>query len=306
MYNAEVKNVNFVNVSYLGKYPSGTKGYNNNQQYGQYFGLFAHVAHSNTFTDINVQITQMQHNNWNLGLFAYKVDGTSTYTNINVDATGVMLKNVLATNHSASNEVYSNVTLTAAGYTTIASGNTSITEWPTGITYTQNATPTAVRLNDNATTMAYYTGDETALGFADGTAVQYLETTDEYTGAYDKAGPFKAVIPAKADGTATFQMVLSLDLAGGYLFHVWGVVGTSNSTSYAQVKSNGSAVTYEGFTMSITDVNGNAVSGDLKANTIYNVTMVAANDPAKGNETGFRIGVLALPAVTLYFANVNA
>ena len=52
--------------------------------------------------------------------------------------------------------------------------------------------------------------------------------------------------------------------------------------------------------------NGNAVSGKLKANTVYNVTLVAPNDPAKGAETGFRLGILEMQAITLYFANVNA
>ena len=164
MSNATVKNVNFINVTYdmsLGIYAG---------QYSQQMALLAHVCDSSTIENVNVYVKEYKSGSFTYAALVYNFKNTNYVTNVNIDASGVALSSVLGTD-GQSKVIYDNVNVTAASYASIGKlGSTELTEWPTGVTYTEDASVNAMSMH-NGTALAVYTGDETALGFAEGTAV---------------------------------------------------------------------------------------------------------------------------------------
>ena len=150
MKNATIRNVNFANVAYHGNgsgLPNGGRGYNNNTQWGQYFGLLGQVANGITVENINVQVSEYKTANaYPFGLLVFRASDktTNTFRNINVNASGLMLDNVLTTHADEGTVIYENVTIKAAGYNTIARvkeqvADGVINEWPTGVTYVSSS-----------------------------------------------------------------------------------------------------------------------------------------------------------------------
>ncbi|MBQ7769557.1 MAG: hypothetical protein IJ373_00025, partial [Clostridia bacterium] len=164
MRNATVKNVNFVGLVYdmsLGLYAG---------QYSQQTALFAHVCDSSTIENVNVHVTNVKTSSFTWATIVYNFWNTNTVTNVNVDASGMALSNVLGKD-SQSKVTYDNVTIKAASYATMGQlGSTDLTEWPTGVTFETVADQPVWQMH-NGTTLSLYTGDEADLGFAEGTPV---------------------------------------------------------------------------------------------------------------------------------------
>ena len=282
MHSATVKNVNFVNVAYHGdaSRPGFGAGYNNNKQYGQYFGLFAHAAWGLTVTDVNVQITEMDfYPGRSIGIFMYKSNGgTNTFTNINVDATGVMFENVLSSNHSAS-DVYSNFTIKAAGYAYVANKDTSLA-WPEGVSFVEARSLYYFKsgANENGEQVPFYTGDVTALGFAAGTTV-YESVQDIRTGAWnagvngltmEKQGVRVTKLVDQDYVSIQFSISRAFSSTTGSVFTAWWI-NSSNANrglagylkangTYTAAAPNGNDAPPENFKIVVCDMNGNAVT----------------------------------------------
>ena len=295
MHGATVKNVNFKNVEYHGNTVPGIgQGYNNTKQYGQYFGLFAHYAASTTITDVNIQISAL-YTTSNLGkqtgLLVYKSeDGGNVFSKINIDASGLMINNVLGMYADESKVTYTEITIKAAGYTSIGfsdGGNTALTDWPGDVRLEK-----AVAVTDwKGATLPRYEGDVTELGFAEGTTV-YKHTAPAATSAdiwSVMSNNSVRLTKAVDEDYASIQFVLGRDFNteadATYAFFSWMNALPEGATEkvYAAggwLKQNGGTAasneagfnaSANGFNFVVIDADGNVVtdSNPLKAGTVY-------------------------------------
>lgn len=184
MKDATVKNVNFTDVTYLDN--NSKDGF-----HGNYTALFASYSSGCTFSDITITVKagHTRANNYDYidGLFISMAQENTKYINISVDAGEKNLLTVLGSRVIAST-TYENVTIKAGGYEAIGYNdsksayktNTSVklTEWPAGVTYTNASRNVPNAINSMSGNIAYYEGDVTALGFAAGSHVYEVTTTN--------------------------------------------------------------------------------------------------------------------------------
>ena len=319
MYRATVKNVTFAGVRYHGS--SCGQGYNNNQNWGQYFGLFAHWADNITVSNVKVVIDQMEHKDWkNVALFSnrFQTANVSTFTNVEVDATGIALNTALGYQHTGENIVYDNVSIKAASVNVIAysdDGTTALTEWPTGITYTQDAT--LVQFEDTTKCMTYkYAGDVTELGFEAGTTV-FVAEQDARSNMWAAGSVLgltmerqKTMIYKNADEDyASIQFSVSRDITsyGSYLFFSWWYVDSSNQGGAGYLLSNGNASASNtaptGFNAVAYNLDGTQATSFV-ANTVYELRLYGEG------ATAFGVGLAAQndnpEMINVYWANPSS
>ena len=142
-----------------------------------------------------------------------------------------------------------------------------------------------------------YNGDVTALGFEEGTLVQYMVTEtmeDVWNGNREPiSGKSREELAAKIFAPAgkyvTVQFVVSEDIASGSVFYVWGMLGSNTHTQ------NG-GVSFTSTTHGrILDVNGNAVTS-LTKNTVYVLELYI-----EGTDT-YKVANICNTGMELYFA----
>ena len=95
-----------------------------------------------------------------------------------------------------------------------------------------------IKQGDGATALPTYTGDVTALGFEEGTCVQYMETETITAGWWESTqsnGKTREQLAAKIYGErgkyVTVKFVTSEDIASGSVFYVWGLLGTVHTVN---------------------------------------------------------------------------
>ena len=153
------------------------------------------------------------------------------------------------------------------------------------------ATPTApiVSGETTSTALSEYTGDETTLGFADGTTVYELVSTNLWNHR----------VKIAVDSTYSYAYVDFVVAEGNGWFTMWIVDASSMKSTtylvdgYTNAASDGSATI-----VTVYDANGNVVTNGIKADTVYTL--------------GVEIKTLGLinvqlghESATMYFANVN-
>ena len=317
MYRATVKNVTFAGVRYHGS--SCGMGYNNNQNYGQYFGLFAHWADKITVSNVKVVIDQMEHRDWkNVALFSnlFQTANVSTFTNVEVDATGIALNTALGFQHTGENIVYDNVSIKAASVNVIGysdSGSTVLTEWPTGVTFTQDTTMVQYETVRDGSIITKYAGDETKLGFADGTTV-FVAKQDARSNMWAAGSELgytmeqqKTMIYKNAeDDYASILFAFDKDIAsyGTYMFFSWYYIDGANQGGGGYLTSSGAASGCpEGFNVAAYNLDGTQATS-FKANTVYELRWYGAGATAFG--VGYA-GQNANPEmINVYWANPSS
>ncbi len=317
MYRATVKNVTFAGVRYHGS--SCGKGYNNNQNYGQYFGLLAHWADKITVSNVKVVIDQMEHKDWNnVALFSnrFQTANVSTFTNVEVDATGIALNTALGFQHTGENIVYDNVSIKAASVNVIAysdDGSTALTEWPTGITFTQDTTMVQYETVRDGSIIAKYAGDETKLGFEDGTTV-FVAKQDARSNMWNAGSVLgytmeqqKTMIYKNAeDDYASILFAFDKDIASysTYMFFCWYYIDGANKGGGGYLSSSGAASGCpEGVNVAAYNLDGTQATS-FKANTVYELRWYGAGVTAFG--VGYA-GQNANPEmINVYWANPSS
>ena len=285
MQNATIRNVNFANVAYHGNesgLPNGGRGYNENTQWGQYFGLLGQIANEIIVENINVQVSEIKTSGklpFGLLVFRPYENSTNIFRNINIDASGLALDNVLTTHTNDGTILYNNVTIKADSYKSIARveeqiADGAITEWPAGVTFTEvTENPnTYVIWHDSAAYVSnteilpVYTGDVTTLGFKEGTLVQYA-VQDNRTNMWaagtnlgltmEKQGV--RLVKALNEEYASIQFSISREFTGAFAFFTWWYNAESvNQGGGGYLKTDG---TYDGGSL-------NAVAFDLETGEI--------------------------------------
>ena len=307
MRNATVKDVNFVSLVYdmsLGLYAG---------QYSQQTALLAHVCDSSTIENINVHVSNVKTSSFTWATIAYNFWNTNTVTNVNIDASGIALSNVLGKD-SQSKVTYNNVTVKAASYATMGQlGNTDLTEWPTGVTFETKTSQIKYHLNDFSNTEVLpYTGDETAFGFNEGTIVYAIEQ-DNRTSMWNPGTNLGLSMERQAlkiykaadEDYASVQFSVSRDVPGTHAFFAWIGFADDSGVAGGYLYNNGTAVPStegSGFNGAYYDAEGNQVTSGLKANTVYTVKWYYPN------ATVFKIGCAVADGspITLYFANMSS
>ena len=278
MTNATVKNLKLTNVHLLDNVPSSIS-----KQGGGYISILAYAAPGTTFEDIEITIASSPASVWTWkrdGLFVCSgSSGAATFRNITVDASYVELKTLLGISHNGGN-VYENVTIKAASYAAIgytadsygAGGvqNTAamITEFPAGITYEQVAHAVIPNNPFNASLqkLSAYTGDVTALGFAEGSNVFAVANANLWND--------RILFPADSATSdyVEFDVVLSADIAQ---FTAWPQ-GTGNTEGSLTIRGAQMATTDSKIrTVQVFDKDGNTFAAQnqdgFKANTLYTI-----------------------------------
>ena len=168
----------------------------------------------------------------------------------------------------------------------IGQADTTIYFGEIGCTNTEIENP--IKQGDDRTTLDYYTGDVTALGFEAGTIVQQLVGKVE-SGWGEAIYSERAVIVA--DGSQDYiavDFILATDYSGSTLFHIWPTTGAGAFKMDGTTSVSTASVT-------IVDKNGLAVTA-IEKGKIYTLRVY---DP---NAKHLAIGVYGLN--TIYFANV--
>ncbi len=267
MHGATVKNVNFKNVEYhgYGKVPGA--GYNNTQQYGQYFGLLAQAATSTTITDVNVQISALYTNTdlgKQTGVLVYNFKGgDNKVNNVNVDASGLTFNNVLGIAVDDTKVTFTKVTIKAAGYSTAIGykddSGTALTDWPKGVTFEQ----VILAMDMNGAVLPTYENDATEMGFAADDHVQVVTMNSSWSdrialGDSKTANYLVFDFALSAPGNMTVWVMANGEMVSGY--------------SYVVLANNGGLYLNEGKTpreFTVVDQDGNVVNSALSANTKY-------------------------------------
>ncbi|MBP3422826.1 MAG: hypothetical protein J6K86_03570, partial [Clostridia bacterium] len=327
MRGATVKNLNMENVYLIDNPPSGVSN-----QDGGYMAILAFSAPSSVFENINITIASSP-NAWTWkrdGLFVCSSSwGAATYRNITVDASGLKLKTLLGISHNANN-VYENVVITAADYVAIgytadsyATGSVQNTaalmsEFPAGVTFIRNSKLNVVQTHANATLLVY-TGDETALGFAEGTTVyeavqdnrkaMWANANTGETGTGDLGLTMEAqrirITKGLEEDYASIQFSLSREMTGTYAFFAWYIDSTGarhGSNVYLRLDGKANQTTADGMTVIALDMDGKPVTS-FAANTAYEMRWYG-----KGVATAFEIGCCVTSGnfITTYFANPSS
>ncbi len=319
MRDATIRNVNFANVRYHAGSSAAGKGYNNNQNWGFYTGLFADIADRVVIENVTVHVTEYTNNDYpeRSSLFFGRVttNSANTFTNVTIDASGLAISNVLHIRSNA-NEVYENVLIKAAGFTTMGysdGGSTPLTEWPAGVTFKNVYHLNFVPLANDSSILPVYTGDVTALGFAAGTTV-YEAVQDNRTDMW-KAGTNlgltmeqQGVMLTKAadEDYASVQISLSRDIESNHIFFTWwfdadGANKGSGGFLMADGSYNASGTTMPNPNAVAYDMNGNKVTS-FKANTVYEIRWYGEGT------TAFKLGCCEQngEAITVYYANPSS
>ena len=142
--------------------------------------------------------------------------------------------------------------------------------------------------------MPTYTGDVTALGFEEGTMVQYMvtETIDGPWGTEPVSGKSREQLAANIFGEAgkyvTVKFATSEDVSGTYVFYVWGLyAGSHTQNDYVDF----ARTTYG----RIMDEKGHVVTS-LSKNTVYVLELYI-----EGTDT-YRVANMFTTGMELYFA----
>ncbi len=146
-------------------------------------------------------------------------------------------------------------------------------------------------------TLPTYTGDEMALGFEEGTLVQYMvtETLDDvWNGNREPiSGKTREELSAKIFGEVgkyvTVKFAVSEDIASGSVFYVWGMLGGDTHTQNGGVSFT---TTTHGRIM---DEEGNLVTS-LTKNTVYVLELYI-----EGTDT-YKVANICNTGMQLYFA----
>ncbi len=321
MKNATVKNVNFTNVKYHDNTNGAGQGYNDNKQWGQYFGLLGQWANNINVENITVQISELN-NYMAVGLLVYSgfTGTTNNFKNIHVDASGLTFFNVLELNYGTATMNYENVTIKAAGYSTIAlkggsKGSEAITEWPAGVTYIQSTHSEYAYYfksgaNANGEVVPFYMGDVTTLGFEAGTKVQYV-VQDNRTGLWSAGTELGLTMEKQGiritkeanEDYASIYFSLSREFTGANAFATWWFDEEGTNRSLAgYLKTDGTYTTAStgptNFKVVAYDMEGNQVTSFAK-NTVYEMRWYG-----EGAIT-FKVGCCEIngQSITTYFAN---
>ncbi len=285
MENATVKNLKLTNVHILDSLPQTVSN-----ESGGYAAILAYTAPGTTFEDIEISIASSPAAVWTwkrYGLFVVSSSsGAATYRNITVDASYVELKFLLGISHNANN-VYENVLIKAAkyhaiGYTADSYGSGGVdnvaakmTEFPAGggITFEKVAHAEIPNqpMNANLAKLPAYTGDVTALGFAEGSNVFAVANANLWND--------RILFPADSATSdyVEFDVVLSTDIAQ---FTAWpqGTGNTDGSMTIrgAQMDTTDGKIR----TVQVFDKDGNTFAaqytGGFKANTLYTIRVCFA------------------------------
>ena len=152
-----------------------------------------------------------------------------------------------------------------------------------------------IKQGETQVSLPNYDGDETALGFEEGTYLQYMktETVENAWGTEPNSGKTREQLAAKIPGAAgkyvTVQFAVSEDIASGSVFYVWGLLsGSHTKNGFVDF-----ATTTHG---RILDVNGKAVS-TIKKNTVYILELYI-----EGTDT-YKVANLCKTGMELYFAS---
>ena len=173
--------------------------------------------------------------------------------------------------------------------TEVQIGQANVTMYFGNIGCTNNEPERPIKQGDNRTVLEYYTGDVTALGFAEGTTVQQL-VGKVASGWGETIYSERAVIVGNgSQDYLAVDFILATDHSGSTLFHIWPKSGAG---SLNMDGTNGVTTA----TVSIVDQNGLAVSA-IEKGKIYTLRVY---DPSA---THFAVGVYGLN--TIYFANVT-
>lgn len=125
-------------------------------------------------------------------------------------------------------------------------------------------------LSGVAGTLSTYTGDVTALGFAEGEYVQQM-ITEETTNAWDGTRQNLAVDLCAPEGqyvSIMFSLDKDFSASDGNLFFVWCRLGSAWPTNfYVTLEASANA--------RILGTNGEVIEGTLKANTVYMLELYA-------------------------------
>ena len=281
MRNATVKNLKIENVYLTNNPKSGVSNQN-----GAYISILAFAAPTSTFEDITITVAAAP-NAWSWkrdGLFVCTGSwGESTYRNITVDASYLSLNTLLGISHNNKN-VYENVVIKAAEY--VAIGYTAdsyatvdgkgvqntgamLTEFPAGVTFQKVAyadVPNAIKASNAVSNVKYLSDNETALGFAAGTHVYEVTTTNMWND--------RIVIPAD-DSYDYVEFDIVFTTAINYAT-AWPSPGSGTYGSFG-IYTKGLVISNDGKTrvMQVYKANGDtfkAQSGDkFEANTKYTI-----------------------------------
>ena len=256
---------------------------------GGYAAILAYTAPGTTFEDIEISIASSPAAVWTYkryGLFVCSSSsGAATYRNITVDASYVELKFLLGTSHNANN-VYENVLIKAAGYHAIGytadsykdgADNVSakMTEFPAGggITFEKVAHAEIPNqpMNASLAKLPAYTGDVTALGFAEGSNVFAVANANLWND--------RILFPADSDNYdyVEFDVVLGAKTAA---FTAWPSNGSNTQGSMniygSQMNTSDGLVR----TVQVWDKDGNTYAAQstagFEANTFYTIRVCFA------------------------------
>ena len=170
--------------------------------------------------------------------------------------------------------------------------------------------------NSNKSLLYSYMGDETALGFAEGTDV-YYELQDNRPAGWGTVGDLgltmeqQTVVITKAaeEEYASIQFALSRELAAtGNIFTAWyGTEASENLGLCGYWKADGSYTnsisdTISDFKVEVYDMDGNKVTGTLQANTVYEMRWYGTGI------NRYKIGCLEANSeyLTIYWANPSS
>ena len=274
---ATIRNVILTNVHLLDTIPAGISAQN-----GGYAAILAYTAPRSTFEDIQMTIASSPASVWTWkrdGLFVCSNSSAgATFRNITVDASYIELKTLLGT-HYTENSVYENVLIKAANYAAIGytadsylngvqNTEAMLTEFPAGVTFEKvvHVEIPNQPMNASMEKLSAYTGDETALGFAEGANVFEVVNSNQWND--------RIVFPADSD---TYDYV-EFDVVPGAktaAFTAWPSNGNGTQGSMgiygAQMNTADGLVR----TIQVWDANGNTFAaqdrGGFAANTFYTI-----------------------------------
>ena len=154
-----------------------------------------------------------------------------------------------------------------------------------------------IKQGDGQIAMATYAGDVTALGFEEGTFLQYM-VTETLTGGWweqtsvDSNGKTReqlsARIPGEAGKYVTIKFAVSEDIASGSVFYVWGLLGKS----YTQNGGVNFTTTEYGRIM---DLDGHVVTS-ISKNTVYILELYIADTDT------YKVANICTAGMEMYFA----
>ena len=173
-------------------------------------------------------------------------------------------------------------------------GQSNVTMLLANVTFGEIVIEGPIKQGSSSDALANYTGDVTALGFKEGTYVQYMvtETTTNAWGTEPTTGKTReqlaARIPGEAGKYVTIQFATSEDIPSGSVFYVWGLLGSKHTTSGGL---NFTTTTHG----RIMDMNGFTVTS-ISKNTVYVLELYIADTDT------YKVANLVLTGMEMYFA----